>query len=61
MICPYCNSHIQDPIEHVKNCEIDPNRLYNVGLISLEELKTINSKDDTSRVAAPDVPKHDRN
>ena len=43
MNCPLCQEPIGDVIEHVKTCQVDHQRLMNVGLMSLEEYNIINN------------------
>lgn len=43
MQCSVCNEIITDPVQHCLECSIKPERSYNVGLITLEELDCINN------------------
>jgi len=50
MDCPHCAEPLGNILEHIKACEIDTERLLNVGLITVEEFNSINSsrnKDET--------------
>ena len=44
MRCPQCEREFRGQvIDHLNECSVDPQRLYNVGLIDLEELESINN------------------
>lgn len=53
MHCPKCDKIISNPIEHLEVCDVKPERLANVGLITLEELNIINSN---RKGIAPTIP-----
>jgi len=44
MRCPQCEREFRGQVlDHLNECSVDPQRLYNVGLIDLEELESINN------------------
>ena len=45
MKCPHCDREINllDPVSHFTQCNADPTRLFNIGVINQDELDQINN------------------
>ena len=54
MRCPQCEREFRGQvIDHLNECSVDPQRLYNVGLIDLEELESINNIEGVAETTPP--------
>ena len=59
MRCPKCEREFGGPVlNHLKECSIDPQRLFNVGIIDLEELESINRYNDKGDAETSPSSKH---
>ena len=57
MLCPECDRPVLDFMKHTKECGVSPERLANIGLITLEELNIINSNNGKGPAPTDPSPK----